>query len=56
MRNPYEMDLEEDEETGEVILPAGYTGRSGRPYGMKYARERGVGTRVALGGLRDGFD
>jgi len=32
MKNPFEMDLEEDEETGEVILPPDYKGK--RPRGF----------------------
>ena len=43
MSNPYEMELEEDEETGEVVLPPGYTGRRAAPYGMSDASSRNIG-------------
>lgn len=41
--NPWESDLDIDEDTGEVILPPGYTGRSGNPRAQAAARRRGVG-------------
>ncbi len=50
--NPYEMDMDVDEETGEVILPAGYTGRHSNPYGLNAERNIGqIDQRAVRGPL-----
>jgi hypothetical protein len=51
MSNPYEMDMDVDDETGEVILPPGYTGRSSAPFGLRARSIGQVDQRMVRGPL-----